>query len=188
MRNSVARMAGIAVLSILGLLLCSCSPSPLDVAARGELELLAAMVEEDPSVLNYQSRKSNTKGKTPLHHAVTYGKLDVVKFLIDHEADVNLTDRTGMSPLHIASTLGRLDEAKALVRGQANVEAMDIFGDRPLHAAAIHGRTRMIGFLIEEAKAHTGILNSEGLVPYDLAVRERKTEAANRLKELTAGE
>lgn len=174
-------LARVAAMCVLGALLCSCSPNPWDVAARGDLELLAAMVERNPSIVNDR----NQMGKTPLHHAVTYRKLGAVEFLIAHGADVNVSDDTGMTPLHIAATLNRVEEAKALVRAGADAEAMDKFGDRPLHAAAIHGQVRMIEYLIGEANAHPAIVNAQELTSLDLAVRERKTEAANRLRELT---
>ena len=178
-----APAARIVALCVLVALLSSCSPSPLDVAARGELELLKEMLEQDPSIVNYQKNKMR---KTPLHHAVTYRKLEVVTFLIDHGANVNLGDVTGMTPLHIAATLNRVDEAKALVRAGANVEILDKFGDRPLHTAAIHGQIRMIEYLIGEAEARMRVSNSAGLIPHDLAVRERKYEAADKLEELAS--
>jgi tankyrase len=139
------------------------------------------MVADDPDVVKY--RKKDTK-KTPLHHAVTYRKLAVVEFLIEHGADVNAIDWTGMTPLHIAATMNRIAEAKALVRAGANVEAADNFGDRPLHSAALHGRIQMIDYLILEANALRDKRNLENLTPMELALKERKPEAAKRLREL----
>ncbi len=171
----------VAAVCLLGALLCSCSPNPLDVAARGELDLLRSMVENDPSVVTYRTR--DTK-KTPLHHAVTYRKLAVVEFLIEHGADVNAIDWTGMTPLHIAATMNQIAVAKALVRAGADVEAADKFGDRPLHSAALHGRIQMIDYLILEANAIRDKRNIENLTPEELALKERKLEAAKRLRDL----
>jgi ankyrin repeat protein len=139
------------------------------------------MVEDDPGVVTY--RRKDTK-KTPLHHAVTYRKIEVVEFLIEHGADVNAIDWTGMTPLHIAAVMNRIAEAKALVRAGANVEAADKFGDRPLHSAALHGQIGMIDYLVLEANAIRDKRNIENLTPAELALKERKPEAAKRLNEL----
>lgn len=41
----------------------------------------------------------DTVGNTLLHYAAEKGKLDVVKMLINHKADVNATNRLGDTPL-----------------------------------------------------------------------------------------
>jgi len=48
---------------------------------------------------------TDNRGQTPLHGAAFWGWNDVVKFLVDHHADLNAKDLKGMTP--IDSALGR---------------------------------------------------------------------------------
>lgn len=97
---------------------------------------------------------------SPLHYAVAQRKLEMVEFLLSHEADVNAKDDRDMTPLHLAcqcsleeftkivsSSCGvpldrdhRLDGAqlkivKLLLARSGKVNAVDAFGKTPLFHA-----------------------------------------------------
>ena len=40
--------------------------------------------------------------RTPIHWAASSGSLDIVRYLIDQQAEVNKVDNSGWTPLHIA--------------------------------------------------------------------------------------
>lgn len=44
-------------------------------------------------------------GRTPLHWACTSGSLEIVRYLLDQKAEVDLQDHAGWTPLHIAGQL-----------------------------------------------------------------------------------
>jgi ankyrin repeat protein len=54
-------------------------------------------------------------GSTPLHSAAANGHLDVVKFLVAQQAEVNAKETDGWTPLHLAARYGYLDIVKFLV-------------------------------------------------------------------------
>lgn len=52
--------------------------------------------------------KRDEHRRTPLHVAVINGDVNLVKKLLDHNADVNLVDDVGSNPLHRAAENGDL--------------------------------------------------------------------------------
>ena len=64
--------------------------------------------------------KDNTdeavEGCSPLWAAAATGHLDVVKLLIDHNADVDGRNATNLTPMRTAAYDGRLDIVSSLAR------------------------------------------------------------------------
>ncbi|KAF7533397.1 hypothetical protein G7054_g7088 [Neopestalotiopsis clavispora] len=89
-------------------------------------------------------------GKTPLHHASSYGASEVVKQLIEHGADISVVDKEGKTPLHYASSSsGASEMVKQLIEHGANISVVDNKGKTPLHYASHFGRSEVIKQLIE---------------------------------------
>ena len=53
------------------------------------------------SVMSF-NMKHLQDGRTPLHWAASSGALDIVTYLLTHEAEVDKTDPSGWTALHIA--------------------------------------------------------------------------------------
>ena len=68
-------------------------------------------------------QKCLTEGWTALHFATDMGHLEVVNYLIQAGADVNLHTPKGSMPLHKASQKGHVDIVTSLFVAGANVEA-----------------------------------------------------------------
>ncbi len=75
------------------------------------------------------------------------GNLNMVKFLVERDVDVNATDKYGCTLLHWATLKGHLDVAKFLASKGANVNAEDILGRKPIHFAVINDHRNIIEFL-----------------------------------------
>lgn len=170
----------VAALAVLITALAGCAESLHDVAARGDLDAVRAQLEKDPGWLN----RPDDRGKSPLFHAVTNNRVEIVAFLLEQGADPQFADATGLTPLHIAVWHGRAEPARLLVERGADIHARDVFGDTPLHTAAMHGRVDMIGWLLSVG-ADPALTNDEDLTPAALARRHRETETAELLEALT---
>lgn len=67
------------------------------------------------------------------------GKNDVVRFLVDKKANVNIANKFGTTPLHIITSqsgLRRYSLIEMLLKAGANVNALDQNLMSPLHIAA----------------------------------------------------
>ena len=73
---------------------------------------------------------------TPLRQVSLTGFLDIMEWLLNHEADVNAQGRNGYTPLHSAASNGHLQVFHALIEQNADIHIQNAFGMTPLHAAA----------------------------------------------------
>ena len=73
-------------------------------------------------------------GYTPLHEAVSGNKPNVISFLLEKGANINM--RANLSgyrytPLHLAASAGHIDCVKVLLNYGADVSLTDTFGRAP---------------------------------------------------------
>ena len=89
-------------------------------------------------------------GNTLLHKAAFKGRLDMVEFLCDNQADMEAKDDSGYTPLHRSAEFGHLPVVRFLCEQRANKEAKGLFGWTPLVFAAIKGHLQVVQFLRED--------------------------------------
>ena len=88
-------------------------------------------------------------GRTALHWAVDYGKVDAIAALIKAGADVNAKDKYGQTALHQAALFGNVNAIALLTKAGADVNAKDkVRGWTALQYAAEYGKADVIGALI----------------------------------------
>jgi len=101
----------------------------IEASRTGHLQAVVQLVERHLTPVNYQSFN---EGTTALAAAIIGGFLDIVKFLVEHGADVNLANLRGETPLHLAS-LGDNDKIISfLLREGSWLESEDECGDTAL--------------------------------------------------------
>ena len=86
----------------------------------------------------------------PLHVAVFFNDMKLAKFLIEHNANVNITTRHGLAtPLSLVASGGQLEMAKLLMSKGADIRLQDYYGKNPLIYAFEAGDIDMIILLLE---------------------------------------
>jgi ankyrin repeat protein len=99
------------------------------------------------------------------------GNKKVMKFLIDHGADVNIRDDKGSTALHIASTseVGDVPSINCLLLYGADIEARDADGRTPLFFAAGSHFFRGVRALLK-AGANVNARDNQGQTPFGLVL------------------
>ncbi|KAF8474426.1 hypothetical protein DFH94DRAFT_129537 [Russula ochroleuca] len=125
------------------------------------------------------------EGVTPLHLAAAdYGRVEVVRVLLEHGANVGAEDNKGRTPLHEAADYrriegnygrvegyvsGKVELVRVLLEHGANVGAEDSEGRTSLHVAAEHAKVEVVRLLLEHG-ANVGAQDNEGRTPLHKAV------------------
>eukprot|EP00299_Pterocystis_sp_00344_P017754 c8899_g1_i1.p1 GENE.c8899_g1_i1~~c8899_g1_i1.p1 ORF type:complete len:125 (-),score=12.59 c8899_g1_i1:569-916(-) len=100
--------------------------SPLhSAAARGSVEDAARLIDEGAD-LNQKDPRRGFYEWSPLHHAVRFNRIKMVRFLLDRNALVNVKDTWGSTPLHYAAFHNYLSISELLVRYGANVHVQNV--------------------------------------------------------------
>ena len=92
--------------------------------------------------------QTGNHAETALHLAAKQGNIELVKMLLDYQADVQAKNLKGQTPLHHAAFQGKFENIQALLTNKANTEAKDTQGQRPLHHAAFWGRSEALQVLL----------------------------------------
>ena len=147
-----------------------CGPQLLPDIARLLLE----------QVSNVNARADD--GKTPLHLAARYGRVEVVCVLLEHGASVGAEDNEGKNPLHLAAISGRDKIVRVLLEHRANVSVEDNQGRTPFHLAAISGSVDTVRVLLEHG-ANVGAKDNQGRTPLHVAADGWEVEVVRVLLE-----
>lgn len=73
----------------------------------------------------FDINKSVINGNTLLLYSIANCNSKIVNYIINKEADVNLSSDQKVTPLHFASIFNRVDIAKLLIKKGANIYAQD---------------------------------------------------------------
>lgn len=133
-------------------------------ALKGDLERVKALVNEDPGLIN----TPGGNGKAPLHWAAQGGHVEIVDFLIERGAVVDIQNVADETPLHYAAALGHSEVVKLLVEKGASLNLRTITGETPLHYSTNLGQFESVQLLIEK-RADLNAKNNEGRTPLDYA-------------------
>ncbi|VDK85546.1 unnamed protein product [Litomosoides sigmodontis] len=95
------------------------------------IEKLRNLLVDNPELLE----EKNENQLTALHWASDRGKLELVKFLVDAGADVNIQDYGGQTPLHYAASCSHRSVVDFLLKKGADPAVADFEGNCPLDIA-----------------------------------------------------
>ena len=156
-----------------------------EAAAAGDTSRVRTLLDADPTLVSQRSHD----GWTPLHLAAHFGRLEAMRVLLQHGADVHARSANEMSntPLHAAAAGGRTEAVAELLGRKADPNARQHGGWAPLHSAAQAGRLDLARLLLDRG-ADASPRTDDGLTPLDLAEEKGPTEVAALLRERGAEE
>ncbi|KAL3278401.1 hypothetical protein HHI36_013728 [Cryptolaemus montrouzieri] len=141
---------------------------------------------KDGVIVNFK----DTHGRTPLHHAVDSGDIDIVRTLLKNGAKVTQITNKGNTPLHLASSKGYCDIIDALLQYVSADELKDFInakttpgGTTSLHIAAQIGFFEVVKSLLKYGGTYN-IKNNEGKLPIELCEEQNITQLLKLIEEL----
>ncbi len=138
-----------------------------DLAREGDV-LSAEVILETGGEIDHP----DCEGRRPLHDAAAHGRLDMVRFLVAHGAQIDAVTRPfGHSALYLAVEGGHRDVVRFLLQTGAVAGMPDhVTGQSPLHVAAAQGDLCMAGILIA-AGINVAAEDRQGRTARDFAIR-----------------
>ena len=107
-------------------------------------------------------------GLAPLHYACKKGYRDIVKLLLEQEADVSLCSNESVTPLHMAVISGNKEIIGLLADAGADINATDRQGKTPL-IYAVEARKAEAAKYLAQAGADTSVKDNNGRSALDYA-------------------
>lgn len=114
-----------------------------ELAWLGDLDRLAVRVGDDPSLVNAEAHEEPI-----LFHAIRGGDREVVAYLLEQGAKLEVQGRLQQAPLHVAAYIGHADVAEALIGQGADVNEKGPWGETALHWAAFRGNADVAEVLL----------------------------------------
>ncbi|XP_058120385.1 protein fem-1 homolog B [Anopheles ziemanni] len=129
--------------------------TPLIIACmNGHADVVRVLLTQGPADLEKEGcvklHGEMTQGVTALWVAAGLGRLNIVKLLIQHGAQVDHATRKGSTPLRAACFDGRLDLIQYLVAHQANVDTANVYNNTCLMIAAYKNYVDVLQYLLEQ--------------------------------------
>lgn len=118
----------------------------------------------------------DTNQRGILHYAVTGYAMDVIKYLLSIDYNVNQVDIYGETPIFDAARKGYMDIATLLIHNHANVHITNRKGETLLHLAAFKGDIDNMKLYLE-AKISPMLKTREDKLPIHYAISGGKNEA-----------
>ncbi|KAJ3123096.1 hypothetical protein HK098_002219 [Nowakowskiella sp. JEL0407] len=137
-------------------------------SSDGNVECASLLLKHGASI-DLQNHLTN---ETALTLAIDYGHIDIVKILLENNANPNLIGKNLRSPLLIAVENHHNEVIELLLSKSADVNLADIFGNFPLYRAAYHEYEDSIKILVAHG-ANTNLVHRyEGTTALGVAVKE----------------
>jgi ankyrin repeat protein len=118
----------------------------LTACTASDIEQVKALLEKNPALIKAQ----NDVGETPLGRAVValHPNEELVKYLLEHGAEVEGASKWGESPLQGAAGRSSKKIVELLLEHGAKVNVRTRYGRTPMNFAAFNNRTEVVDVLL----------------------------------------
>lgn len=155
----------------------------MDTPSLDALEtLMDSWGEQLPQVLKWQGSEKHLPS---LHHAITQGKLDVARLLLQKGAPLELKDHRQRTPLYLAYAGKHFDFALELLQMGAKMEAQNTAGTRVLDVVVASGNLEHLEMFLQKGLTVTH-QNQQGMTPLHWAAWSGNPDMVDRVLQVTS--
>ena len=130
----------------------------------GSVELVKYLISRGCDVYD-----KGSSGRTVLHHACSYGKLELVQYLVDNYPDMlTIRDEEGQSPFLQTGFSGSVEVVKYLMSRGCDVYDKGSSGRTVLHNACNKGKLELVQYLVDNHPDMLTIRDKTGQSPFIL--------------------
>ena len=127
----------------------------------------------------------NIRLDIPILIAAEEGHIEIVKLLLEHNADIDCQDDQGRTPLLIAAEKGNIEMVEILLQRGANIDLQDKEGRTPLLIAAYEESIGMVE-LLSKHRVDIDHRDNKGYTPLSLAILKEDIKMVKLLLEHNA--
>lgn len=140
-------------------------PAILLSASRQQVKVVEALINKGADINKKGTyKKQKIFNGSALISSSANGNLEIVKSLLDANAEKNITDDTGLSPLMSAAYMGNENVVALLIQHGASLEQQDEKGYTALMFAANAGKYNSVKVLLE-SKANVNAKDKDNSTP-----------------------
>jgi serine/threonine-protein phosphatase 6 regulatory ankyrin repeat subunit B len=150
---------------------------PIFVALKNDSSHLARLLIKKEIDVNITS---GIEELTILHVAISEGKTDIAKLLIDRGADITLQNANGQTPFYVACLYGHIRIVELLIENKVDMTP-DKGGKTPFFVACLHGHIEIVKLLIDKEADNIKTADNEGKTPLYVACANRQVDIARLL-------
>lgn len=126
---------------------------------ENKLNIVSLMINHNVNI-NY---KSSADGKTALISASDLGYIDIVKLLIENDADINIQDKAGNNALLVAYLNKKINVVEYLLPLMFNISGKNNFNANLLKLALKNKDSKTINLIIKHKTYHSKIIKFKKL-------------------------
>ncbi|KAI1231928.1 hypothetical protein IHE44_0007570 [Lamprotornis superbus] len=181
--------------TVLGLALWTESKILMNFNCSGMHTIAAQLLGSGASINDTMS-----DGQTLLHMAIQRQDSKSALFLLEHQADINVSGcdvnsprkpgpngegeeeaHDGQTPLHLAACWGLEEVIQCLLEFGANVNAQDAEGRTPIHVAISNQHNVIIQLMISHPDIKLNVRDRQGMTPFACAMTYKNNKAAEAI-------
>ncbi len=151
-------------------------PAPLLVVRYCSLPTLKLFVNK----FDCSKYKDSINGRNILHYAVMFKRIELLKYLLKQEYDVNVPDRFGNTPLFYAVENREIDYYKELLKYEADANFLNNKKMNPLFYAVKSDNSTILANLIRSG-ADVNQKDINGNTPLLMAIEKRFSRSESEL-------
>ncbi|KAK7481562.1 hypothetical protein BaRGS_00027211 [Batillaria attramentaria] len=141
-------------------------PPMIRAVKAGNINIIQELMQQDPATVD----DIDGLGRTGLMYAVHCGEHNVLNFLLENRADINVTAHDGSTAMHHACHEGNVVALSLLLDHGADMRILDVQGRASMHWAVTTPSTECLEMLLENC-ADPAIRDKDGLTPCMWACR-----------------